>query len=211
MVTAILALVVTFVTSGFVSISGSDHRRHQAAEPGRGAHADGQHDQGHPHRDAAADPFGHIALHPADQSSMQFYANLMTTGSPNRVDLYVDSTNPNAPRLIEELTPPKPGSNPPTWTPTGGTPAVRYVGQYVVNGTGIYTTPRFAYYDSSGTQLTPPVGQTMLDPVPVPVDRQRQGDPLGAQVHEPSDPRHDPGQPGDPSQHLLQRRRSPTP
>jgi type II secretory pathway pseudopilin PulG len=165
MVTAILALVVTFVTSGFVSMQSAATTadiKLQNLDEARTLMDNMTKDI----RTATLLPIP-SATSPftlADQSSMQFYANLMTTGSPNRVDLYVDSTNPNAPRLIEKLTPPKPGSNPPTWIPTGGTPAVRYVGQYVVNGTGIYTTPLFTYYDSSGTQLTPPVGQTMLDP-----------------------------------------------
>ena len=86
---------------------------------------------------------------------MQFYANLMTTAAPNRIDLYVDYTNPNAPRLFEKVTPPTPNPNPPNWTP-GGTPVTRYVGQYVVNGTSAkYPTPLFQYYDRSGTLLFP--------------------------------------------------------
>ena len=60
----------------------------------------------------------------ADQSSMTFYANLMTTAAPNRVELYVDSTNPNAPRLIEKLTPPDPASGPPwVWSVSPKSPS----------------------------------------------------------------------------------------
>jgi type II secretory pathway pseudopilin PulG len=164
MVTAILALVMSFVMRGFVSMQSAvaiDDIKLQNLDEARTLMDNMTKDI----RTATLLPVP-SATSPftlADQSAMQFYANLMTTQQPNRVDLYVDSTNPNAPRLIEKLTPPDPGTNPPVWSnPPKGTPAVRYGGQYVVNGTGIYTTPLFTYYDASGTQLVPPVGQTYL-------------------------------------------------
>lgn len=166
--TAILSVVVTFVTSGFVSMQSAattDDIKLQNLDEARQLMDTMTKDI----RTATLLPV-QTATSPftvADRSAMQFYANLLTTGSANRVDLYIDSTNPNAPRLIEKITPPDANSNPPTWAP-GGTPAIRYVGQYVVNGTGIYTTPLFQYYDSNGVLLVPPVGQTALDPTQFP-------------------------------------------
>jgi type II secretory pathway pseudopilin PulG len=164
-VTAILAIVMTFVTAGFVSMQSAattDDIKLQNLDEARTLMDNMTKDI----RTATLLPVP-SATSPftlADVNKMQFYANLMTTGSPNRIDLYVDPTNPNAPRLYEKVTPPTPNSNPPNWTP-GGTPFTRYVGQYVVNGTSAqYPTPLFQYFDRSGVQLNPPVGQTALDP-----------------------------------------------
>ena len=164
-VTAILAIVMTFVTSGFVSMQSAattDDIKLQNLDEARTLMDNMTKDI----RTATLLPVP-SAVSPftkADVNSMQFYANLMTTGSPNRVDLYVDYSNPNSPRLFEKLTPPTPNSNPPNWSP-GGTPFTRYVGQFVVNGTSSkYPTPLFQYFDSSGVLISPPVGQTALDP-----------------------------------------------
>lgn len=162
-VTAILSIVMTFVTAGFVSMQSAvttDDIKLQNLDEARQLMDNMTKDI----RTATLLPVP-SATSPftiADVNKMQFYANLMTTGSPNRIDLYVDYTNPSAPRLYEKVTPPTPNSNPPNWSP-GGTPFTRYVGQYVVNGTSAkYPTPLFQYYDRSGAQLIPPVGQTAL-------------------------------------------------
>ena len=164
-VCAILSIVMTFVTAGFVSMQSAattDDIKLQNLDEARTLMDNMSKDI----RTATLLPVP-TATSPftiADVNKMQFYANLMTTAAPNRIDLYVDYTNPNAPRLFEKVTPPTPNSNPPNWTP-GGTPFTRYVGQYVVNGTSAkYPTPLFQYFDRSGTQLVPPVGQTALDP-----------------------------------------------
>lgn len=163
MVSAILAIVMAFVTSGFVSMQSAvttDDIKLQNLDEARTLMDNMSKDI----RTATLLPVPN-ATSPftiASQSAVQFYANLMTTGSPNRIDLYVDSTNPKAPRLIERITPPTPGQNPPNWTP-GGTPFNRYVGQYVVNGTTGYTTPLFQYYDSSGTLIPWGASGTSLD------------------------------------------------
>jgi type II secretory pathway pseudopilin PulG len=164
-VCAILSIVMTFVTAGFVSMQSAattDDIKLQNLDEARTLMDNMSKDI----RTATLLPVP-TATSPftiADVNKMQFYANLMTTAAPNRIDLYVDYTNPAAPRLFEKVTPPTAGSNPPNWTP-GGTPFTRYVGQYVVNGTSAkYPTPLFQYFDRSGTQLVPPAGQTALDP-----------------------------------------------
>ena len=156
-VTAILSIVMTFVTAGFVSMQSAattDDIKLQNLDEARQLMDNMTKDI----RTATLLPVP-SATSPftkADVNAMQFYANLMTTAAPNRIDLYVDYTNPNAPRLFKKVTPPTPNSNPPNWTP-GGTPVTRYVGQYVVNGTSAkYPTPLFQYYDRSGTLLVPP-------------------------------------------------------
>jgi type II secretory pathway pseudopilin PulG len=168
-VTAILSIVLTFVTAGFVSMQSAattDDIKLQNLDEARQLMDNMTKDI----RTATLLPVP-SATSPftkADVNAMQFYANLMTTASPNRIDLYVDYTNPSAPRLFEKVTPPTPNSNPPNWTP-GGTPVTRYVGQYVVNGTSaLYPTPLFQYYDRSGALLVPPSGQTALDPTQFP-------------------------------------------
>ena len=96
---------------------------------------------------------------------MQFYANLMTTAAPNRIDLYVDYTNPNAPRLIEKVTPPTPDSNPPNWTSAEGRPVTRYVGQYVVNGTSAAIRRRCSSTTTRAERCSFPwSGRPSLDP-----------------------------------------------
>jgi hypothetical protein len=75
-----------------------------------------------------------------------------STYGPNLVRFYVNSTNPAAPVLIEEVTAPDSNSVPPAWTYTTNTPKVRLVGKYVVN-TG--AVPIFTYYDVNGTLLGP--------------------------------------------------------
>jgi prepilin-type N-terminal cleavage/methylation domain-containing protein len=165
MVTSILAIVMGFVMSGFVSMQSAATTadiKLQNLDEARTLMDNMTKDI----RTATLLPIP-SATSPftlAGQSSMQFYANLMTTGAPNRVDLYVDSTTPSAPRLIEKLTPPDPGTNPPVWsTPPKSTASVRYVGQYVVNGTGIYTTPLFQYYDADGVLIPWGASGTSLD------------------------------------------------
>ena len=117
MVTSILAVVMGFVMSGFVSMQSAATTadiKLQNLDEARTLMDNMTKDI----RTATLLPVP-SATSPftdAEQSKMQFYANLMTTGMPNRVDLYVDTTNPNAPRLIEKLTPPDPGTNPPVWS-----------------------------------------------------------------------------------------------
>ena len=168
MVSAILAIVMAFVTSGFVSMQSAvttDDIKLQNLDEARTLIDNVSKDV----RTATLLPVPN-ATSPftiAGKSSMQFYANLMTTAAPNRIDLYVDSTNPKAPRLIEKITPPTPGQNPPNWTP-GGTPFNRYVGKYVVNGTTGYATPLFQYFDSSGALIPWGASGTQLDAAQLP-------------------------------------------
>jgi hypothetical protein len=94
----------------------------------------------------------------ATQVEMQFYANLnVTTGGPNLVRIYVDTTNPAAPELVEQTTPPDAGSAPnytycSPGTPPCATTKTRFVGKYVTNNTT--TNPLFHYYDQDGNELT---------------------------------------------------------
>jgi hypothetical protein len=75
-----------------------------------------------------------------------------TTYGPNLVRFYVNSTNPTAPILIEEVTAPDGTSVPPNWTYLTKTPKIRLVGKYVVNSG---STPIFTYYDVNGALLGP--------------------------------------------------------
>jgi type II secretory pathway pseudopilin PulG len=90
----------------------------------------------------------------ADSNRVKFYANLDTTGAPNLVEVYIDSTNPTAPVLVEKLTlPDQPVTDPPTYCQKPCTPTVRFVGRYVINGP---TLPMFVYYDVNGAPVGSP-------------------------------------------------------
>jgi hypothetical protein len=78
-----------------------------------------------------------------------FYANLYTTTAPSRVDIYVDGTDPKAPKLIESVTPADPNSDPPTYLTQP--PKVRLVGEYVANAP---TNPIFRFYDVNQVEIT---------------------------------------------------------
>lgn len=104
-----------------------------------------------------------------------FYAYLNTTSAsptatvyPNKVRLYVDTTNPTNPTLHEQV-----------WTPTdttvdpplyGGAAKDRFVGQFVTN-TPASGIPAFEYYDNSSPAPLPivpagpssPTGTTLTD------------------------------------------------
>src|SRR5262249_62293862 len=114
-VTAILSIVMTFVAAGFVSMQSAvatDDIKLQNLDEARTLMDNMTKDI----RTATLLPVP-SATSPftiADVNKMQFYANLMTTGSPNRIDLYVDYTVPPSPRLIQRVTPPTPNSHPPT-------------------------------------------------------------------------------------------------
>jgi hypothetical protein len=83
-----------------------------------------------------------------------------STYGPNLVRFYVNSTNPAAPVLIEEVTAPDSTSVPPAWTYTTNSPKVRLVGKYVVNPG---STPIFTYYDVNGAVLGPtPLNATQM-------------------------------------------------
>jgi hypothetical protein len=74
------------------------------------------------------------------------------------VDLSIDTTVPTAPMLVEKVTAPDPGSNPPTFTTQS--PVTRLVGRYVTNTTA---NPLFTFYDATGTAMTAPVtGSNLL-------------------------------------------------
>lgn len=81
-----------------------------------------------------------------------FYGNLNAVTVPNKIEIYLDSTNPQAPVLIEKITKPDPGSSPPTYLL--GIPTVRLVGKYVTNTTA---SPLFIYYDTNIAAITPGV------------------------------------------------------
>jgi prepilin-type N-terminal cleavage/methylation domain-containing protein len=94
----------------------------------------------------------------ANGTHVTFYANLNTTTAPSRVDIYVDSTDPKAPKLLEVVKPADPGTNPPTYN---NVPAVtRLVGQYVANPP---SNPVFRYYDVNGN-LVGTLGATLTTP-----------------------------------------------
>lgn len=71
---------------------------------------------------------------------LTMYANIGSTAGPSKIRMYVDTEN----RLIEEVTPPDPGSGP-NYTYTAA-PKVRAVGSYVVPGTTIFT---YQYFDDA--------------------------------------------------------------
>ncbi len=93
----------------------------------------------------------------ANDTEVEFYANLNLSSSngyaPVRVHIYVDSNN----QLIEEVKQPDAASiaNAPNYTydsdPTNK-PHVRYVGRYVANPSG---SPIFTYLDQNGNPITP--------------------------------------------------------
>jgi hypothetical protein len=86
----------------------------------------------------------------AEPTKLTFYGNLNTTTVPNKIEIYLDSTNPSAPVLFEKITPPDPGTSPPTYNTQ---PAkTRLVGKYVVNTNNL---PLFIYYDANIAAISP--------------------------------------------------------
>jgi len=92
----------------------------------------------------------------ADDNEVVFYANLDTTGAPKKVRVHVDAND----QLVEEVWTADAGSVAPNFT-YSGSPAVRFVGQYVANGP---SSPIFTFYDDNGTVLgpTPLAGTNLL-------------------------------------------------
>jgi hypothetical protein len=86
----------------------------------------------------------------AEPTRVVFYGNLNAITAPNKIEIYLDSTDPKAPVLIEKITKPDPGSSPPTYLL--GIPTVRLVGKYVTNTTA---SPLFIYYDTNIAPITP--------------------------------------------------------
>lgn len=90
----------------------------------------------------------------ADREAI-FYANVNSSYGPNKVHIYIDVKQ----QLIEEVTPPDPGSAP-NYTYNTQPAAVRLVGRYVANPP---SKPIFVYYDVSGNPLGPtPLGAANL-------------------------------------------------
>ena len=97
-----------------------------------------------------------------------FYSYLNTPGtSPNKVRLYVNTTDPKNPTLVEQVwTPDAAATKPPTYS----TPAkTRYVGQFITN-TSVSGNPVFQYYNNVvlpapvrvGTSANVPLTATQL-------------------------------------------------
>jgi len=160
--TAILSIVVAFVMTGFSSFQSAattDDLKLQNLDEARLLMATLTKDI----RTATLLQSGTSPFTIADVTHMQFYGNLMTTSDPNQVEIYIDTTNPNTPYLVEKMTTPDPGTGgtsgfPPAYTGRGTT-TTRFVGKYVVNDS---SNPLFTYFDSNGHQLIPPTGQTAL-------------------------------------------------
>jgi len=155
--TAILGIVVTFVMTGFSAMQSSeatDDIKLQNLDEARLLMDTVSKDI----RTATYLQAGTAAFTVADVTHIQFYANLYTTTQPNLVDIAINTSNPNTPYLVETITQPDPGSNPPTFTGKGSTQQ-RFVGKYAVNNAA---NPLFTFFDSSGAQINPPTGQTAL-------------------------------------------------
>jgi prepilin-type N-terminal cleavage/methylation domain-containing protein len=103
-------------------------------------------------RTAAIPQAGQPPFLTATSTHIYFYANLNTTTAPSKVDLYVDSTNPNAPVLIETVQQAKPNTNPPDYA--GQPLKTRLVGQYVANKPSQYV---FTFYDVNGSSIGNPI------------------------------------------------------
>lgn len=155
-VTAVLGVVLAIAFGGFsamsIESSGADARL-QNLDEARVLMANTTRDL----RTATPLTSGTSAFLLADAREVKFYANLDmsvkvgATYGPNIVRLYINTSNPAQPYLVEELTKPDATSVPPAWTYSGA-PAVRFVGKYVVNSG---TQPIFTYYDSAGAVLGP--------------------------------------------------------
>jgi Tfp pilus assembly protein PilW len=147
MVIALLGVVMGFVMRGFLSMSSTvanTDSRLQNLEEVRYAMDIVSRDL----RTATSLSAGTAAFTLADPLKVTFYGNLLTTGSPNKVELYIDSTIPSTPKLIERTTTPDVGSSPPTYLTA--TPKIRVIARYIVNTT---STPMFVFRDSAGAIL----------------------------------------------------------
>jgi len=159
--TAILSIVVAFVMTGFSAFQSSeatDNIKLQNLDEARLLMDTVSKDL----RTAAYVQSGSPAFTTADVTHVVFTANLLTTTDPNQVEIYIDTTNPNTPYLVETIRTPDPGSCSTSCTYTGAagsSTTTRFVGKYVTNNS---TNPLFTYYDSNGAKLIPPVGQTAL-------------------------------------------------
>jgi len=159
--TAILSIVVAFVMTGFSSFQSSaatDDLKLQNLDEARLLMDTVSKDI----RTATYVQSGSPAFSTADVTHIIFTANLLTTTYPNQVEIYIDTTDPNTPYLVEKVRTPDPGSCATTCTYTGATGSVtttRFVGKYVTNNA---SNPLFTFYDSNGAQIIPPTGQTAL-------------------------------------------------
>lgn len=159
--TAILSIVVAFVMTGFSafqSAQATDDIKLQNLDEARLLMDTVSKDL----RTATYVQAGSPAFTTADVTHVVFTANLLTTTDPNQVEIYIDTTNPNTPYLVEKVETPDPGSCATSCTYTGAPGSVtttRFVGKYVTNNS---SNPLFTYYDSNGVQLIPPSGQTAL-------------------------------------------------
>ena len=159
--TAILSIVVAFVMTGFSSFQSSaatDDLKLQNLDEARLLMDTVSKDI----RTAAYVQAGSPAFTTADVTHVIFTANLLTTTYPNQVEIYIDTTVPSTPYLVEKITTPDPGSCATLCTYTGAAGSVtttRFVGKYVTNNA---SNSLFIYYDSNGAQIIPPTGQTAL-------------------------------------------------
>jgi prepilin-type N-terminal cleavage/methylation domain-containing protein len=159
--TAILGIVVAFVMTGFSAFQSSeatDDLKLQNLDEARLLMDTVSKDI----RTAAYVQAGSPAFTTADATHVIFTANLLTTTNPNQVEIYIDTTDPNTPYLVEKIRTPDPNSCLTLCTyngVAGSTTTTRFVGKYVTNNAG---NPLFTYYDSNGAKIVPPVGQTAL-------------------------------------------------
>jgi type II secretory pathway pseudopilin PulG len=158
---SLLILIVTFVTRGFASVqsgvAGADIRL-QNLQEARVLMATVTKDI----RTATYVQAGSLQapFTIATPTQVRFTANLLTTGAPNQVDIWVDRTIPSAPVLKEKITTPNtPILYPPGPVYCAACGAVRFVGTYVVN-TDTPSGALFTYFDKSNVAIGLP-GDTL--------------------------------------------------
>lgn len=153
----VFALVTLFVTQGLISVQntvlGESHRLENLGEARTLMNVMSKDIRTATVLSAGTSPFELAA-----PTQMDFYANLNTVTLPNRVEISIDSTNPQAPVLLEKVTPAAAGCDPLTPACYVGQPVdVRLVGKYVTNTDA---NPLFLYYDNDGQQVGTP-GQAL--------------------------------------------------
>jgi type II secretory pathway pseudopilin PulG len=144
---AVLGIVLATVTQGFISMSNGSTAadlRLQNLDQARVLMNTVSKDV----RTAVIIQAGTSPFVAANGTDVVFYANLNTTTAPNKVEIKIDTTMPSNPVLVETVTKPDPGSNPPTYNTQA--PKRRLVGQFVANTSA---NPVFTYFDASGTPI----------------------------------------------------------
>lgn len=91
----------------------------------------------------------------ATDRDVVFYANLdNATGGPRQIHIYIDASS----EIVAAVVAPDAASVAPNYTYTG-TPKLRYVGRYLINGAA---QPVFQYFDANGTEFVAPLSSSDL-------------------------------------------------